>query len=300
MSVRAKLVRALLRLCKTRDNVPPDLAAIRRNTERIKWIMPNPPRGTTAWRVTAGGVPAVRVAAPTSRGDRHIFYLHGGAFVYGSPSLYRDFLWRISAASGAHVLCPDYRLAPEHPFPAAMDDAVNAYRALLAEGADPRRIAIAGDSAGGGLTFSTLLRLRDEREPLPAAAVALSPWTDLTLSGESFRRNAAADPMLNPRHAQVFADWYLNGAEAGQPYASPLFGDLAGLPPSLILVGDDEILLDDAARLVNRLHKAGCAAELDVGPRMPHVWPVFARFVPEARTAVTRIGDFVRRHASAA
>jgi acetyl esterase/lipase len=161
-------------------------------------------------------------------------------------------------------------------------------------------MAVMGDSAGGGLTFATLLRLRDEGDPLPAVAAALSPWTDLSLSGDSIRRNAEADPMLNAMHAKFLADCYLGGADPAQPYASPLFGDHTGLPPSLIQVGDDEILHDDAASMADRMRRAGCTAELEIWPRMPHVWQIYARFLPEARQAIERIGSFARQHWDAA
>jgi monoterpene epsilon-lactone hydrolase len=296
MSLRAEVLRFVVRrVCKARDDVAPDRAAIRRKLELANWTVPNPPRGTMVGHVTAGRVPAVTVATRQSRSDHHILYLHGGAYVFGSPSLYRDFIWRIADATRARVLCISYRLAPEHPFPAAVDDAVSAYRWLLAEGADPRRIAIMGDSAGGGLTFATLLRLRDEAVALPAAAVALSPWTDLTLSSESAQRNAQTDPMLSVGQARTFAGWYLNGGDPRHPHASPLHGNPTGLPPSLILVGEDEILHDDAAAMADRLRNAGCAVDLEVWPRMPHVWPLFARILPEGRTAIERIGTFVQQ-----
>lgn len=151
-----------------------------------------------------------------------------------------------------------------------------------------------GDSAGGGLTFATLLKLRDERDPMPAAAVALSPWTDLTLTSESGARFDKTDPMLSIAPARVFARWYLGDTDPKHPYASPLFGDPAGLPPSLIQVGSDEILLDDAVRFGERMRQAGVAAEVEVWPRMPHVWQLFARVVPEAQRAIRRIGEFLR------
>ena len=294
MSIRAELLRLALRAAKS-SGAGPDIAVIRRRMERAKRIVPRPPDTTRTTKLSAGGVPAVRVATSQSRDDWHILYLHGGAYVYGSSAHYRDFMWRIADATTARVLCIDYRLAPEHPFPAAVDDAVRAYRWLLAEGADPRRVAIMGDSAGGGLTFGTLLRLRDERVPQPAAAVGLSPWTDLTLMGESIRRNAKADPMLNAAQARAFAKHYLAGADPKNPYASPLHGDARGLPPSLIQVGSDEILRDDAERMAEKLRSAACAVELEIWPRMPHVWHLFARIVPEGRQAIERIGDFVRR-----
>src|SRR5262245_3453306 len=294
MSLRAELLRLGLRWSKRRAPLEPDIPALRARLERVKYIVPNPPRGTRARRVDAGGVKAVEVSTPNSRSDRMILYLHGGAYSYGAPSHYRDLIWRIADAAGARVLCIDYRLAPEHPFPAAVDDAVAAYRWLLAVGAAPRRLAIMGDSAGGGLVFCTLLRLRDEGVALPAAAVALSPWTDLALTGPSLKSNAAADPFLKAEQAPSLARYYLAGVDPRHPYASPLYGDPIGLPPTLIQVGSDEILRDDAVRMADKLRAAGCRVELEVWPRMPHVWQMFARIIPESRRAVERIGSFIR------
>ena len=206
-------------------------------------------------------MPAERVATPASRHDRHVLYLHGGAFATGFPALYRDMTWRIATLCRAQVTCVDYRLAPEHPFPAGLDDCVTAYRWLIASGADPARIAVMGDSAGGGLVFSTLLRLRDEGIPLPAAAVAVSPWTDLALTGESLRLNADVDPLIPVEAAPRAIDLYLAGADPRNPYASPLYGDPTGLPPTLILVGGDDVLRDDAVRMAERMQAAGCDAD---------------------------------------
>lgn len=293
MSVRVEVLRfALRRLTKGRDGVYPDVHAIRRNLARIARFIPHP-KHVTVSSVSPGGVPALQIDTPRARDGRCILYLHGGAYAYGTPHIYLDLMSRIANAAEARVLGIDYRLAPEHPYPAAVDDAVGAYRWMLTNGADPRRIAIMGDSAGGGLTFAALLRLRDEGVPLPAAAVGLSPWTDLSLSGATIRSNAKADPMLNPDHVRFWADGYLGGADPRTPYASPLFGDPTGLPPALIQVGDDEILRDDAARLADRMRTAGCAVELEVWPRVPHVWHVYARFLREARQAIARIGKFI-------
>jgi len=295
MSLRAELLRLGLRATfKRRGNAPLDIAKIRAEMEKFVWLVPRPPKSTVAVKTAMSGVPALRVTTPLSRPDRHILYLHGGAYVCGRPAHYRDFIWRIADAAAATVHVLEYRLGPEHPMPAAGDDAAAAYRSLLAAGADPKRLAIMGDSAGGGLTFATLLRLRDDGDPMPAAAVALSPWTDLTLSSESCRRFAKADPMLSPAPAKVFARWYLGDADPKHPYASPLFGDPTGLPPALIQVGSDEILLDDSVRWGERLREAGVAAEVEVWPRMPHVWQLSARALPEGRAAIGRIGRFLR------
>src|SRR6185312_13900673 len=214
-----------------RDEPPPDVFAIRRNLDRMSRLIPPPPRGIEVRTVDVAGMRSLQVTTPRTRPGRHLLYLHGGAYSYGSPAVYRDLLWRLADATQSSVLGLRYRLAPEHPFPAAVDDAVAGYRWLLAAGAAPDRIAIAGDSAGGGLAFATLLRLRDQRVPLPAAAAGLSPWTDLTFSGPSFRANAKADPMLNATHARFLAKLYLGGSDPSHPHASPLLADHAGLPP---------------------------------------------------------------------
>jgi acetyl esterase/lipase len=295
------MLRLGLRLMKRRGRPEPQVEEIRRRMNAVIPFIPGPPRGTTQTRrLEIAGLRAVRVASNGAPPDRHVLHLHGGGYIYGSSLHYRDFLWRVSAAAAAQVLSFDYRLAPEHPFPAALEDAVAAYRWLIAQGAAASRIALIGDSAGGGLVFATMLKLRDEGLPLPAAAIAVSPWTDLSLSGASLTLNARADPMLNALHIPLFARHYLNGADPRHPYASPLWGDLAQLPPSLIQVGGDEILHDDAVRMAQRLRAAGSRVEIEVWPRMPHVWPLFARIVPEGRRAVERIGAFVQREMSAA
>jgi epsilon-lactone hydrolase len=297
MSLRAELLRLALRVTfKRRGNRLPGVAGVRAYVDKFAYLVPRPPKGTVAVKTTMGGVPAIRVTTPQSTADRHILYLHGGAYVCGRPVHYRDFIWRIADAASVTVHVLDYRLGPEHPFPAAVDDTVAAYRSLLAAGAEPKRLAIMGDSAGGGLIFASLLRLRDEGDPMPAAAVALSPWTDLTLTSESCVRFAKADPMLSADPAKVFIRWYLGDADPKHPYASPLFGDPAGLPPSLIQVGSDEILLDDAVRWGQRMRDAGVAAEVEVWPRMPHVWQLSARILPEGREAIRRIGAFLRQN----
>ncbi|HEY1261118.1 MAG TPA: alpha/beta hydrolase [Stellaceae bacterium] len=295
MSLRAELVRfGMRRLIKARTTSETTVAQGRRVMATAERFVPRPPGAVRTCAVDAGGVPADRVTAAGSRPDRHMLYLHGGAFCAGSPRLYRDLTWRLAQAAEATVLVPDYRLAPEFPFPAALDDALAAYEWLLAEGADPRRIAVAGDSAGGGLVFSLLLRLRDSARRLPAAAAALSPWTDLALTGASLRDNAASDPLLDARQLPRVTRWYLADADPRQPAASPIYGDCRGLPPALIQVGSDEILHDDSVRMAERLRAAGSEAALEIWPRMPHVWQLFAAILPEARRAIIHIGEFLR------
>jgi monoterpene epsilon-lactone hydrolase len=295
VSLRAELIRLGLRwLVKRKMRAVTTLEQFRQSMGGFVNWLPNPPAGTETIATDAGGVPAILITRPVSRLDCHILYLHGGGYVAGSPALYRDFTWRVANVTRARVLCIDYRLAPEHPFPAALEDAVAAYRWLISDGATPQRIAIMGDSAGGGLVFATLLKLRDEGVTLPAAAVALSPFTDLALTGDSLRENAESDPFLLADGTRQLADYYLAGADPRTPYASPLYGDPSGLPPTLIHVGSDEILRDDGVRMAERMRAAGCMAEIEVWPRMPHVFHLFWRVMPEAQQGVKRIGRFVR------
>ena len=245
--------------------------------------------------VEAGGVPAEWAVASNARDDRAVLYLHGGGYVLGSVRTHRHIAGNISRAASARVLSLDYRLAPEHPHPAAVDDAVAAYSDILHQSFAPHSLAIAGDSAGGGLTAAALLALRDAGEPLPAAAVLISPWLDLTQSGESMASRAAEDPMVQKDGLQKMADAYVGGADPRSPTISPLFADLTGLPPFLIHVGTAEILLDDAIRFTERARAAGVPVDLDVWNNMIHVWHAFALILPEATQATEKIGEFLQR-----
>ena len=288
-------MRACLRvLVKGRLRADASVAAARRSLKILGWLVPAPPRGTETMPVDARGVKADWISTAASRPDRHVLYLHGGGYFSGWPGLYRDLTWRLATLCRARVLCIDYRLAPEHPFPAALDDAVAAYRWLLAQGADPHRIAVMGDSAGGGLAFAAMLRLRDEGVELPTAAVVVSPWTDLALTGESLRSNAAVDPLVPVELAPRVIDLYLAGADPRHPYASPLYGDPSGLPATLILVGGDDVLRDDAVRMAEKMRAAGCHVEIEVWPHMWHVWHMLMRVIPEAKAAIARIAEFMR------
>jgi monoterpene epsilon-lactone hydrolase len=246
--------------------------------------------------VDAGGVPAEWITTPEAADERVIYYLHGGGYTLGSINTHREMISRISRAAGARALAIDYRLAPENPFPAALEDSTTAYRWLLSTGVDPARLVIAGDSAGGGLTVATLVALRDAREPLPQAAVCLSPWVDLEGLGESMTTKAEIDPMLLREVGLQWAKAYLGGAHPRTPLASPLYADLTGLPPLLIQVGTAETLLDDSTRLAERAKSVGVDVALEVWDDMFHVWQFFASMLPEGQQAIDRIGEFIREH----
>jgi acetyl esterase/lipase len=242
-----------------------------------------------------GGVGAewasVRDAGPA---NRTVLYFHGGAYCLGSIATHRTLVGDLSRAASARIASVEYRLAPEDPFPAAVDDAVAAYRALIASGTPATRIALAGDSAGGGLTAATLLALRDAGDPLPACAVCISPWLDLSCAGESMRTRADQDPMIVPAQLRALGEAYLAGASPREPLASPVFGDLRGLPPILIHVGTAETLLDDSTRFAERALAAGVDVSLEVWDEMIHVWHAFAPLLPEADRAIAGIGDYLR------
>ncbi len=293
ITLRARIVRLGTRCFIKRRSRGLALAESREKFRAMERLVPRPPRGTETVRVDAGGVAADVITRPASRADRHVLYLHGGGYRVGSAVTYRHFTWRMADAARARVLIIDYRLAPEHPFPAALDDALAAYRWLLANGA--REIVVMGDSAGGGLSLALLMRLRDAGLPLPQAAVALSPWTDLALSGPSLTENAARDPMINAGDMPQAAADYLAGADPRDPYASPLYGDTAGLPPVLVQVGSDEVLRDDAVRMADKLCAANPRSELQIWPLMPHVFQAYAPVMPEARRAIAEIAAFLQR-----
>ena len=269
------------------------VAQRRTQYERAEKAFPTPP-DVKVEHVTAGTVPSEWLSAPGARADAAVLYLHGGGYVIGSPRSHRHLAAAIGRAASSPVLLPDYRLAPECPYPAAVDDAVAAYRWLLDHGNRPAHLVIAGDSAGGGLTVATLLALRDAGVPLPAAGVCISPWVDLTCGGGSYTTRAAVDPIVTREGVGAMATAYLAGKDPKTPVASPLFADLHGLPPLLIQVGDAEVLLDDAVLLAERARKAGVEATLDVWDAMIHVWHWFFPMLDEGQAAIDRIGEFVR------
>jgi epsilon-lactone hydrolase len=250
--------------------------------------------------VDAGGVKAEWIVPPNAAADRVILYLHGGGYVMGSINTHRAMVARVARASQARALALDYRLAPEHPFPAAVEDATAAYRWLLAQGYKPGKIVIGGDSAGGGLVLAALLALRDAKVTLPACAIPISPWTDMDGTGASMKTNAEKDPMVAPSGSNGglfnMAKAYVGNADPKNPLASPLHGDYRGLPPLLIQVGGTETLLDDSTRVAEKAKAAGVKVDLEVWDEMVHVWHVFAKILPEGQQAIDRIGQYVLQH----
>ncbi|WP_321863676.1 alpha/beta hydrolase [Burkholderia cenocepacia] len=245
--------------------------------------------------VDAAGVSAEWVEPEGCDSSRVIFYLHGGGYVAGNPVMYRNLITELCQACGYRALTVDYRLAPEHPFPAALEDAQRSYAWLLAQGIASDRIVVIGDSAGGGLALSTLVSLRDGNQPLPAAAVLLSPWTDLTLQGNSHVTKAHDDPVITRKFVDQCRQRYI-GTKASDTDAlvSPLRADLTGMPPLLVLVGTEEVLLDDSTTLVHKAREAGVSVELIEGEGMVHTWPFFVTSFPEAGEAVRQVGAYIR------
>ena len=248
---------------------------------------------------TLGGIPALRYG-PADPSAPILLYLHGGGYVVGNAWGYRGLVAALADASGMAAYAIDYRLAPEHPFPAAIDDAAAAFRALVDRGHDPSRIAITGDSAGGGLAVATLLRLRDTGAALPGAAFLISPWADLGCTGPSMTGKAAADPALTEAGLRRMAAYYLDQVDSADPFASPIHADLAGLPPILVHVGTAEILLDDALRLATAAGRDNVALTLDIWPGLIHVWHAFAFMLPEGAAAVAAAGAFLRERVTTA
>lgn len=273
-----------------------DVATMRQGMESMVGTMPAP-EGMKAVPVDAGGVPAEWVTMPGVRNDRALLYLHGGGYVIGSINTHRALAARLSRDLDAKVLIIDYRLAPENPHPAAVDDAVAAFRFLVAEGFAANQIVLAGDSAGGGLTVATLLALRDAGEALPAAGACLSPWFDLGGTGDSNTTRAASDPVVNMPGLLRMAQMYIGDRKPKEvPTGSPLYSDPKGLPPLLLQVGDVEILLDDSTRFAEKASAAGVDVQLEVWPEMVHVWHAFGDMVPESKDAVEKVAKFLDGH----
>ena len=256
----------------------------------------------TIMPVNANGVPGEWVTVPESDSNRRLLYVHGGGYVIGSALTHRRLCEGIARAGGCAVLNLDYRLAPEHPFPAAVEDAIEGLKFVQSNGPDGEGAAestfVAGDSAGGGLTLATLLAARDQGVDQPNAAIGISSWTDLAISGETIQTRADADPLItDSAMVKGMAAQYLGDADAEDPLASPLYADYAGLPPLLLQVGDAEILLSDTTRVTEKARAAGVDVVEEVWDEMFHVWHAFAPMLPEGQAAIDRIGEFINQHA---
>lgn len=275
---------------------PPDLpiAEQRERLELVATLFP-PPDGTRFEPADSEGVVAEWATAPGASSELIILYLHGGGYCLGSIASHRGLAGHLSEATGARILMVEYRLAPENPHPAAVEDALAAYRWIVGK-IEPSRLTVGGDSAGGGLTLATLVAARDAGLPLPACAFVISPWVDLEGNGESMTTRSEDDPILSAEILKVFAERYLAGQDARLPLAAPLHADLTGLPPLLIQVGDSEVLLDDSQRLAERARRAGVEVRLEVWPEMIHVWHFFAAAGPEAKKGLAEIADFLNYH----
>lgn len=285
-----ELVLELLELRRHARTGP--LAERRAEYERAAVAFAEP--GGTVRDVSAGRCPAQWLGEPS--GGPVLIYLHGGSYALGSARSHRHLARGLGRACGADPLVLDFRLAPEHPFPAALDDAVGGYEWLLAQGFQPERIGLAGDSAGAGLALAALLRLRDTARPLPAAVVCFSPWVDLTFAGSSHHTHAGRDPLLDPDDLRRMAGAYLAGTAPADPLASPALADLKGLPPMLVQVGSEEVLLSDAHALADAAEAAGTPVTRQVWDGMFHVWQWYHPVLPEGAEAIRRAGRFLHDH----
>ena len=252
--------------------------------------------GVTREEGEMAGMPVWRILPPAHEEGRCLLYLHGGGYCMGDGRTHGDLAARLGRAARARVLLPEYRLAPAHPFPAAVDDALAVYRALLDEGQDPARLVLGGDSAGGGLTLALLGRVRDAGLPLPAAAACMSPWTDLACTGESLKSRAELDPMLHVPVVRELARTYLGDADPKNPSASPLWADPTGFPPVVVHVGSAEVLHDDAIRWVEKAEAAGVTVSLRVWEDMFHVFQICAGMMDEGHESLKEMGLFLREH----
>lgn len=248
--------------------------------------------------VDVGGIPGEWIVTPGATEDKVLLYLHGGGHAFGSVNTHCDMMSRISRAAGVKALGINYRLAPENPFPAGVEDATAAYRWLVSYGVSPSKIVIGGDSSGGGLTLSTLVALRDGRGPMPAAGVCMSPWVDLEGVGESMTTKAHMDPFVQRESIQFLAGMYIGDRDPRMPLAAPLYADLHGLPPLFIQVSTEETLLDDSVRFAARAREAGVEVVLDEWEDMVHDFEIFAPILPEAQQAIERVGEFIRQRTS--
>lgn len=291
--IRTRLTRLTTRaLIKREFTTPEFMVRHMRHVLSAPPLLQKLPVGARREAVSLGGRPASHIHAANA--EYTVLYFHGGAFVAGEVATYSAMAGYLARKLPGEVYLPEYRLAPEHPFPAALDDCIAAYQALLDQGVDPDRLILAGDSAGGNLTLAALLRIRDQGLPRPRCAVAFSPASDATCQLPSIDGNERSDDMLTASIIRHAATAYLDGADPHTPWASPLFGDYQGLPPMLLTTSESECLRDDCYAVVNKAREAGVSARLITRAKMPHVWPIFYPLVPEAARDLKKVVAFIR------
>ena len=300
MSIQLFFVDKMLRFTiKRRFKRHPDVMTLRAVMQEMEKQVRPAPALVEMHTADLGGVKAERLSVPGADESKAILYIHGGGFVAGIPANHRPLTWRLAAQVKAPVYVVDYRLAPEHVFPAGLDDCVTAYRALLAKGIAPARIAIGGDSAGGNLTLTTALKLKQDGVPLPGCLVALSPVTDLAEPGLSHVQNVKSDAMFDARTFDTVVAAYCPGHDPKDPLVSPLRGDVAGLPPTLFQCSGAEMLRDDSVRMESRMRAAGVDTAIEIWPKVFHVWQVTADMLPEGRAAIAKIAAFITQRLNA-
>jgi epsilon-lactone hydrolase len=295
-SLQSRFLRFFIRRMNFLSGKNVSIPEMRRRTDSSAGLL-RPPRGVSIQSISAGTVPAEWLIPQGAPQDRVFLYFHGGGFIFCSLKSHRALVSRLAIAGGTRAVSVDYRLAPEHPFPAALEDCLEAYRWTVQSGISPRRIVVAGDSAGGNLALVLLLALRQAGDPLPAAAVCLSPVTDMAWTGDSMRTKAGVDPIFpegasSPLGSSIHSD-YIGSEDPRNPLISPLYGDWRGMPPILLHVGEDEVLLDDSVRLAERVRAAGGMAEIVIWPGMWHVFQAMTPFLPEADQSIRQIGEFI-------
>ncbi len=295
MSLLRRPLNLWLRTVEKRRMRKGDVASLRRALELQSRLFFYPPRGTTHSWTEHGGVPCLTITPRGASKGRVLLYIHGGGFVFGSPRTHSAMGAQLAQRIGAQAILPQYRLAPEAPYPAAPDDVRSAWDGIIASGISPKDIVLGGDSAGGALALGLVAALCSEGAQLPAALFAFSPLTDLTFSGESFSSNAEAEVVLAAERGEEMAGLYLNGHSGAEPCASPLHASFKGGPPTWVTVGDTEVLLDDARRIIAKLDAEGVEAKLVLEHDLPHVWPIFHNVLPEARQTLEALAQWIRQ-----
>ncbi len=297
-SKQARIVRAITAaIVELKDPETADVQQTRELFDRIAGLFPAADR-VDVERVSFAGLPAEWLSPVTPVANKVLLYLHGGAYILGSCASHRHMVSYLARYTGIRALLPEYRLAPEHPFPAAIDDATRVYRALLEQGIRPADIVVAGDSAGGGLTMAMLLSLRDAGDPMPATAILLSPWVDLATRGESMATRSEQDPWFHEDDIDLVARYYCDARDLDNPLVSPVYAELHGLPPVHIQVGDHEVLLSDSTRLADGIRTAGGEASVDIWEGMWHVFQMFVSLMPESRRALRKLAMTIQEELS--